>query len=212
MSSNRLTLVFAVCLALALVPTVLHSYVGLKSIDGYDAAAAAPQLPGLASAPTDRRAAWVLDRFASEDWIERRYQATDGRALLLFVARSYDLKRLYHHPELAIAYGTDLRAAGTSRFPATKNVPVHVLRDQGGQNNGLAMYALHYDDGFVDDPYLLQARVAWQLLFTPRRAMTIFFVYDSSFSPDTRLENAPALALLHASIDNFLSQAHRSAQ
>ena len=210
MSPNRLTLVVAVCLGLALVPTVLHSYVGLKTTDGYAAAAAAPQLADLPSQPTERRTAWVRDRFASEDWIERRYQTTEGRDLLLFVARSYDLKRLYHHPELAIAYGSDLRPAGTSYSALMKNVPVHVLRDESGQNAGLAVYALRYDDEFVDDPYVLQVRVAWQLLFTPRRPMTIFFVYDPAAPPGIRLENAPALTLLRASIESFLSQTDRS--
>jgi hypothetical protein len=91
----------------------------------------------------------------------------------LFVSRSYDLKRLYHHPELAVAYGSDLRDAGTLRL--TGDVVAHAFRGKSEQGNGLAVYALLYDGGFVDNPYIFQLRTAAELLFSPRRPMTILF-------------------------------------
>jgi hypothetical protein len=195
----------AVCLALALVPTVMHTYADVRATDGRTAAAVAPRLDGMSSRPTDRRAEWVKKTFDSDDWMERRYAAKGGRDVLLFVTRSYDLKRLYHHPELAVAYGYDLRDAGTTPLPAMQDVPVHVLRADA-PNASLALYALLYDDEFVADPYALQVRTAWTLLVRPRRPMTLFFAHDPAADPRIPLEAAPAAEVLFRAIRSFQAQ------
>lgn len=206
MSSNRLALAVIIAVGVALVPTLLHSYAAVTADDAYHTAAIAPRLAGLTSQPTARRAEWVNATFASDDWIERRYLRTDGEGLLLFVARSFDLKRLYHHPELAVAYGNDLRDEGTARLPGRPQIPIHVLRDDAAQGSGLAVYALLYDGEFVDNPYLFQLETAWRLLFTVRRAMTLFFVHDPGARPAASLAEAPAMRLLVGAIDSFQSQ------
>ena len=97
--------------------------------------------------------------------------------MTLTVVRSYDLKALYHHPELAVAYGTSFEGARVEVLPGSPDIPVHVLRT-GRESGPAAMYVLHYDDRFVSDPILFQIRTAGELLFKGRRAMTLFFVRD----------------------------------
>jgi hypothetical protein len=99
--STRFAPAVVVLLALTLVPTVIHSYVGLTENDGLKATLIPSQLGERSVVPTDRRPEWVMKNFDSSDWIERRDVSNADRTL--FVVRSFDLKRLYHHPELAIA-------------------------------------------------------------------------------------------------------------
>ncbi len=99
--------------ALALIPTVMHTYVGMSHEDGRTTGAIAHQLAGFEGVATSRSPAWVKNVYESDDFIERRY----GGDVTLFVARSYDLKALYHHPELAIAHGLSYDSASIA--PAT---------------------------------------------------------------------------------------------
>ena len=111
-------------LALALVPTIVHSYVGFRAFDGKRSRDVASQLAGLQGVDTGRRAAWVIDNFGTDDFIERRY----GADVTLFVARSYDPKRLYHHPELGVAYGRRFDSTSVVQEAAgSRPVPIHVL-------------------------------------------------------------------------------------
>jgi hypothetical protein len=205
MTVTRSAAVAAFCLGLALVPTVLHSYAGLRADDGLTVAAIPPRLAGFSSRATDRRPDWVQRTFDSTDWLERRY-AAGSNGVLLFAARSFDAKRLYHHPELAIAYGYDLDGSSITRLPAMPEIPVHVLRPEA-PTAGLALYALLYDDAFVGDPYLFQLRMAGTMLFSPKRAMTLFFVHDPGAAPDAPLETTPAAVVLLDAIRAFRTQA-----
>lgn len=207
MNANRFALPVVVCIGLALIPTLLHSYADLKADDGYTATAINTQLAGLSSRSSGRRAGWAKKTFDSDDWLERYYSKRNGGDVLVFVARSYDLKRLYHHPELAVAYGTDLREEGTSRLAGMKDVPVHVLRGQAREGAELAVYALLQADEFVDNPYLFQLRTAWELLSSARRPMTLFFVLDRAADPGTSLAEAPATHVLFDAIRSFRAQA-----
>lgn len=206
MTTNRLGLTTAMLIGLALVPTVLHSYLDTRIDDGFKATAVAVQLAGLRSQPSDRLAGWVKKTFDTDDWSERDYLKPGGGEVTLFVSRSYDLKRLYHHPELAIAYGHDLREAEIQPLAGMATVPVHVLRDGGNQGTGLALYALLYDGEFVGNPYTFQLRTAGELLFSPRRAMTIFFAHDQTAPADARIDDAAAARVLVAAIRSFQSQ------
>ena len=213
MTNIRLTAGAAVLIALALVPTLLHNYFDLKSDDGYTAVAIGPKLAGLSSRPSDRREGWAKKFLDSDDWSERHYQQKDGGEIRLFVSRSYDLKRLYHHPELAVAYGEDLRDAGTARLPGMTDVVVHVLRGNGGQGTGLALYALLYGGSFVDNPYTFQLRTAGELLFGPRRPMTLFFADDTTAPATAKAGDSAVAQVLEAGIRSFQSQptpAHRA--
>ncbi len=64
---------------------------------------------------TNRPADWGRRRFESQDWTERRY-VSGGDQVVLTVVRSFDLKALYHHPELAVAYGADFEPSRVQSF------------------------------------------------------------------------------------------------
>jgi hypothetical protein len=195
--SARYLPALAVLLVLALVPTVIHGYLGATVADGRSAAAIPLRLASVEGRPTDRPASVVFDTFAANDFVERQY----GPDLLLFVARAYDAKRLYHHPELAVAYGDAYERARIVRRPDRPDVPVHLLEGRQGR---LSVYALHYQDEFIADPIRFQLRNALTLLGRPRSLTTLFFVRArGSTDADVR---SPAEDLLHAAIDAFLSQ------
>jgi hypothetical protein len=208
MTSTRIAVAAALLVGLALIPTARHSYLEDKADDGYSTAGIASRLGGMASQPTDRQAAWVKKTLDSDDWIERHYEKPGGGTLTLFVSRSYDLKRLYHHPELAVAYGTDLREGGIETVASLSGVPLHILRGDAdaGAGVGLAAYALSYGDQFVADPYRFQLQLAGQLVFTARKPMTLFFVLDPTASAKAPVATEPLTRLLAAAIDSFRTQ------
>jgi hypothetical protein len=196
----------AVCLALfiALVPTIIHSYAGLVVKDAQTTASIPPIMSSYSSAATKRTAEWGKKHFDSFDWFEREYSLGGDRAILS-VVRSYDLKALYHHPELAIAY----RDAKFDRFdvqtaPERPEMPVHVLtNDEGG---AVGMYVLHYDGRFIADPITFQLRTAGELLLTGRKGMTLFFLLNETARDGVEPLKLPAARLLFEAIDRFTGQ------
>ena len=195
----------AVCLlaGLALVPTVIHSYAGVRVGDGRTLAAVPESLAGFPSTPSAREASWGQRRFDNADWTERRYSAA-GHDVVLTLVRTYDPKSVYHHPELAIAYGTTYLQSEVVRFPSHPMVPVHMLRDSNsrGAEAAAALYVLHYGDEFVADPIMFQVRLAGALLFSGRRPMTILFAQDAAAGSGS-LEKASVTQVLLAAVDAF---------
>jgi len=192
-------------LCVALVPTIIHQYLGLTVEDGRKAGAVGWQLAGLSGRATPRAPGGISAAYQSHDWIERRFSGAEGQ-VTLFVARSFDAKRLYHHPENTVLHGTTLESSGTRHLPPRPDVPVHVLASSPGSGSDLALYALLYDTQFVENPYVFQARTSWKLLVAPRRPMTLFLVHDASNPPDTPLERTLAIRVLHEAIERFTSQ------
>jgi hypothetical protein len=209
MISPRYAVPVAALLALALVPTVIHSYRATRTDDGLRAASIAESLNGMTSAPTGRREAWVENNFATADWIERTYRA-GGTEALLFVARSYDPKRLYHHPELAILRGTQTRPGGVVRAKARPDIPLHVLETQRDGRRGVAVYALMYDGSFIDNPLAFQLRTSVELLVGGRKPLTLFMASALEGSRED-IDNAPATRLALEAIKDFERQTPRSA-
>lgn len=195
----------AVCLllGLALVPTLIHSYGGDVAGDGRSASIVPASAAGFSSAPTDRNAGWAKRRFDSDDWIERTY-AKNGDEAQLTVIRSYDAKKLYHHPELAVAYGTSFVGHQLRRFPQDPSVPVHVLEPAPGVS-ARAMYVLNYGDDFIDDPIRFQIKSAGELLFSRRKPMTLFFVHDVTVPEGADLATLPSTDLLFSVVHSFLT-------
>jgi hypothetical protein len=186
---------------LALVPTIIHSYAGVVVNDGLTTQAIPEMLAGFTSTPSGRNADWGKRRFGSHDWIERRYQS-GGDEVVLTVIRSYDPKALYHHPELAVSYGTSFTASMVATFEAHATIPVHVLTTDS-ENGPVAMYVLHAGDTFVGDPIWFQLRSAGELLFRGREAMTLFFARDARVPKGADLARRQSLALLFAAIETF---------
>lgn len=205
MIAPRFSAHVAVLLGLALVPTVIHHYVGLSVHDGRVTDAVDTQLAGLTGTATGRKPYWAIRKFESDDWMERWYTGADERIQLL-VVRSYDLKRLYHHPELAVVQTDDLVSRGIIRLPQRHDLPIHVLESQRASGRGLAMYALHYGGEFVDNAMGFQLRTAASLLVRGRQPMTMFFVYDAEVPADAPLDDLAATRLLFGAVDSFVNQ------
>ena len=210
MISPRFLPLLCVLTVVAIVPTWVHGYAGLLEIDGLTAQAIPSVLGAYRGTPTDRRANWGSRRFGSDDWIERTY--TDGvRDVRLTVVRSYDPKALYHHPELAVADGMSFLRARLERMPGRTEIPAHVLRPAPGREQG-AIYVLRYDQEFVSDPIAFQIRTAGELLFTRRKAMTLFFATESNVSEEMSLERTASSTVLLSAIDEFVAQSGNRAK
>jgi hypothetical protein len=189
-------------LALALVPTVIHTYIGASTDDGRTTAAIPLRLGGFDALPAERSVAWARRELASTDFLERRY----GPDVTLFAARSYDAKRLYHHPELAIAHGEDYQQKRVVRPQARPSVPLHVLTGPGRT----AAYAVFYGDEFIEDPIRFQLKSALALVFRPTRLTTLLLVRAPRSYPVDNFESSPLMTVLIAAVDSFVAQPRAS--
>jgi len=203
MIAPRFATAVCVLLALALIPTIIHSYAGVVVEDGRRASALPETLAGFKSRLSERSATWGQRRFESHDWVERLYTTPVGDVRVT-VIRSYDLKGLYHHPELAVSYGTSFEKARLEALPERPDIPVHVL-ETGLDSGPVAFYVLHYDERFVSDPIWFQIRTAGEMLFRGRRAMTLFFVRQQNLKAGASLAEQPSIVLLHAAIQQFVA-------
>jgi hypothetical protein len=114
------------------------------------------------------------------------------------------LKTLYHHPELAVAYGTTFVGEHVERLKQNPDVPVHVLHSGPGVH-AMAMYVLHYDGRFVENPITFQIRTAGELLFSGRKPMTLFFLHDLEVPEGASPETLPSAKVLFSAIDRFIA-------
>ncbi len=180
-----------VALLLALVPTIVNSYVGRKVVETPTLSEALPAvLDGRPSTPTKRKASTIRREFASEDWVEREYAGTGDTPVTVLAARSYDMKRLYHHPELALTEHEYQSAQPVAVATPAGPIHVHVLR---GMSSGMAAYALVYRGNTVANPYVFQLSVAPELLLTGQRPLTLVFAED--LSGDAKADPAQSRAV-----------------
>jgi hypothetical protein len=205
MIASRYAAAVAALMAVALVPTMIHSYGGVVVDDGRRAAHVPETLGAFTSLPTDRNPNWGRHHFDSDDWVERRYSTLTG-SVTLSVVRSFDLKTLYHHPEIEIVEGADLKKSRTEVFAAHPEIPVFVLETESDRGPAV-FYALYYRDGFVRDPIWFQIRTAGELLFRGRQAMTLFLAQDENVPAGADMAARPALALLYVAIEQFVRAA-----
>ena len=205
MMSTRYAPAICAVLLLALVPTIIHSYAGMVVPDTLSTRSIPEQLGEYKSTPTRRSADWGERRFESFDWFEREYTSPQD-TVVLTVVRSYDLKALYHHPELAVAYHyANFNAANVGTIDGRPDMPVHILTNDGAGPVGL--YVLHYDRRFITDPIRFQIRTAGELLFTGRKAMTLLFVRDDSVASGAGPLKLPAAQLLVDAVRYFVEPA-----
>ena len=164
-------------------------------------------LAGYTGAPSGRNATWGQRRFDSDDWTERT--TVVGRdEVQLTVIRSYDAKALYHHPELAVTSstftGTEVRRFAqhrTSRCTCCTRTP--------GRRSRCTRCTMTAP--FVQDPIRFQLRTAGELLFSGRKAMTLFFLRRTRCRAASRISSrslARAVLRRHRSV----RPARRSAQ
>ncbi len=200
MISHRYLPFVAVLVALTLVPTVVHSYFGITVSDGKNSEAVTRRLDGLDGVDTNRNVGWVADNFGTRDFIERRY----GADVTLFVGRGYDPKRLYHHPELGLAWGRPFDSASILKVRAASvEIPLHTLSG----DSDFAAYALLYDNKFIENPMSFQLENALQALVRPQRPMTLFFARGTATSDPL---HSPVVRILVSAIESFRGSPSRS--
>ena len=203
MISSRFVPIVCALVALALVPTYIHSYAGSTVQDGRRTGSISDSLAHYRGASSGRNATWGKRRFDSDDWLERVYRSSNDEVKLT-VIRSDDPKSLYHHPELAVSNGPSYANSEVRRFRQRPDIPVHALSTTGEQRV-VALYALHYGDTFVQDPIRFQLRTAGELLFSGRKPMTLFFLTDESVPAGTGVDALPSLELFFEAIDQFVA-------
>ncbi len=205
MISSRYAIPVILLLFLALIPTLIHTYAGAELDDGKSVAVVEKGLNGFISEPYGRhRQEWVDEMFKSQDWFERVYTHPGKNDVRLFVARSYDHKRLYHHPELGLSYGSNLEQQGTVRLTGGQDIPVHLYNQVDGL--GFAGYVLLYDDEFVEDPISHQIKNTLALLVSARKPLTLFYISGSYEKPGVDFRETPAAAILAAAIQDFMEE------
>ncbi len=204
MISARYALAVVLILMLALIPTVIHGYLGLKTDDGLSVKNIKTVLDNFNSISTNRHAGWGQETFGSEDWIERVYIDENGKSLRLFVGRSYDHKRLYHHPELALSYAKDLRSAGQTYLPGQPEIPVNLLRNETRPN--MAAFVLLYDGKFIDNPIWHQIKDSLKQLVGVGKPITLFYIVDDNESKNNDFIQSPAASLLNKAIKDFIAR------
>lgn len=204
MISPRFVPILCVLTLFPLVPTWIHSYAQAVEDDGLTTTAISSTLSTFRGTATNRSETWGGRRFDSADWIERTY--TDGvHSVRLTVVRTYDPKSVYHHPELAVADGTSFAPVTIERLAERPDVPIHVLRSRGGRAV-VSLYVLRYEDRFVADAIPFQIRTSGELLFTPRKAMTLFFTTESDVPDEPALDTLNSANVLLSAIDAFVAQ------
>jgi hypothetical protein len=204
MISTRYLIPIIIITTLALVPTIIHNYIGATTVDGKSVANIATTLNNFNSRPSNRNKAWGMDIFGSEDWFERDYLNEHYEKVRLFAARSYDHKRLYHHAELALSYGHSLTSLGVIYVPGSPDMPIHILKKDN--NPILVAYALLYNDTLIANPIAHQISDSIRLLFNPSKPMTLLYASQSAPYDINHLEKSNAVSLLIAAIHSFQTQ------
>lgn len=170
MMSTRFSLHVFLLAVIGLLPVARNHY--LPNETDQRCAEMAMPVPSATQRVWPEEPPWLSEAFDTDDWAVRRVIDDSGSEIVLYVVRSFDWKRLYHHPELAIAHGHDLRYSGVSRLREAPEVPLHTLR---GQANGVAVYSLVYDEVPIAEPIREQLYLGLKVLFRPRRPMTLVF-------------------------------------
>ena len=142
--------------------------------------------------------------FNSEDWFERIYQNKENVKVRLFIARSFDLKALYHHPELALSYAQDLSNKSISTLPKQAKIPVHILKND--DNSIIVVYVLMHNDTYIKDPIKYQLSESFRLLISQKKPMTLLYTSQTAQPSHSKLNLKTSTTLLTLTIQAFRSQ------
>jgi len=177
----------AAVLLVAAVPTVLNLYRQPAELapGGLEA-----RLPDLGPCePGPRTAGGIEDLFGAKDFVTRQYGAIE-----LFAARSYDGKKLFHFPELALSYG---RAATAVRD--VEGARVIEFANESGVH--VAAYALLYGRRSVTRPVRFYLSILPELFVGRREPMTLVYVQGDAPPGGERAFEGELRALLARAVD-----------
>lgn len=203
MISTRYTLPVAIVLTIALVPTVIHSYLKLAVDNSATTRNINPIFADFTSMPSRKNPGWGEETFGCTDWFERNYKDQQNNTVRLFVGRGFDHKRLYHHPELALSHGIDLRSNGKLILPGEPAIPVHTLHHSS--QSGIAAFVLFYDGHFIDDPIQHQMKSSLKLLINAEKPMTLFYVSEDNGANQSDFTKTPSAKVLQETIKRYLA-------
>jgi len=204
MISTRYSTAVAILLLLALIPTIIHTYINNADNDGKSVNKIPTTLGHFVSTPSKRNAQWGKSVFNSEDWFERIYQNKENEKVRLFIARSFDLKALYHHPELALSYAQSLNNKTISTLSKTPKIPVHILEND--DSSIIVAYVLMHNDTFIQDPIKYQLSESFRLLVSQKKPMTLFYTSQTALPNYSKLNLKTSTTLLSLAIQAFRSQ------
>ena len=201
--SLRYFYALSACLLAALIPVVVHSYLRVE-VNDCKGTLFLPQFTPT-SISAQKHDAWMRETFQSSQWNEGSFER-DGLRFDYSIIRSYDPKRLYHHPE---NYFVD-RAFWLSRdlewVPADSGtLPIHRAYYRQTDPAAVVAYLLVYRSAPVASPYWAQLRAAPVLLFRGRYPMTLFFIQaHGSPGRSAEMENI-AREWLRSAWENYCS-------
>lgn len=165
----------SVCLLLALIPVVVHSYFRAE-IDDCKAPRAFVPESAQASHSGGSRDAWMRELFQSSQWDEGSF-LREGLRFDFSIIRSYDAKRLYHRPETSLVERAVVERRGMDWVNTDSGVlPIHRAYYGATDPVIVAAYLLVYRSSPVASPYWPQLRAAPVQLLSGRRPMTLFFI------------------------------------
>lgn len=207
MIATRHTWLVAGLLLVALVPTYFNVY---RQPPALEPGALGHAIPAdledyRDAAPGRHDADWVAEHFASRDFLERKYRV-GTHELELFAARTWDAKKLFHFPELALTYGRSVTAERMEELTvADRAVPVRVLEFRQRTSVRRSASALFFGKEPVRDPMRFLLRSLPALFVGQREPMTLIYV-QGEVDPDHEAALKEALEeLLAESAAAFLN-------
>ena len=204
MLTTRFAIPVCILLTLALIPTVLHSYLDKKAADGKYAKKTPITFNSFNSLASKKNNSWGMDLFGTSDWVERIYQDQQYRRVRLFTGRSYDHKRLYHHPELALSYGQNLTKRGIVNLKEIPDIPIHLFNSD--DNTTRVAYVLLYNGEFIANPILHQLTDSLRLLISTRKPMTLIYASQSNIPANLPFRQTAMAKLLPLAIHAWQAQ------
>ena len=189
-------------LLVAFVPTVIHVYPEPEPLPSGAIDRVLPENLGGFRYVTkgERSAAWVKEAFAADDFVSRSYSSPSGivDGLRIFVARSYDAKKLFHFPEIALSRGRSSTLVRLIEIETDAGIlPARLIEFQAGGDVHRAAYALLYGDRPMLHPIPFLFDLVPELFVGRREPTTLIYVQGST-DPGNE-------AALEAELQDFLS-------
>ncbi len=204
MISYRYKVPVLLMLIVALIPTIIHNYLGATITDGKDLSKIPTKFADFISKPSKKLPIWGKEVFNTDEWVERIYRNRKFKTVRLFIARSYDHKRLYHHPELALSYGVSMSNKEMLNLTEHPGINIYFLANDDYTKQ--AAYVLLYDKQFIDKPILHQLSESFRLLLNPRKPITLFYASQEFPDGNKDFENTAFAEVLINAIKQFQAQ------
>ncbi|MHC4548190.1 MAG: hypothetical protein ACYTEZ_05375 [Planctomycetota bacterium] len=209
MISHRYAWPAAALLLVAFVPTLLNVYRQPPPLEAGALAAAIPadlaRFEMTGPGKHQDRPGWVEENYAARDFFERKYRG-DLPELEVFAARTYDGKKLFHFPELALTYGRSATAVRTGELRvADGTVPVRRIEFRRPDSVRVAASALFYGKRSVDRPVAFLFKILPELFLGRREPMTLIYVQGEAPPAAAAVLAEEVDGLLAASAEAFLA-------